>query len=189
MFARNALTATAVLGVVYALAVGTAPAQNSPNPSASEIVRALTPKAPRQAVRGLRAPNRGISVEGEPQTSASPSIDLQVNFEFDSSNLTNDAQLTLKTLGEALKAKELASLRFRIVGHTDSRGTAEYNMDLSQRRANAVRSYLMQFQSIAGDRLEAEGKGKTELIDAANPEAGINRRVQIITLGAQVSGR
>jgi outer membrane protein OmpA-like peptidoglycan-associated protein len=164
-------------------------AQVSNNPTAGDIVRALTPKLKKPAVRGLGAPNRGITVEGGDTTSPPPSIDLQVNFEFDSSNLTNDARLTLKVLGEALKAKELESLRFRITGHTDSKGTAEYNLDLSKRRAEAVRSHLVQFYAIAAARLEADGKGKTQLIDPSHPENGINRRVQIQTLGSQISGR
>ena len=155
-------------------------------PSAADIVQALKPKPKAPAVRGL-AGNRGITVEGGDTTAPPPSIDLQVNFEFDSSNLTNDAQLSLKALGEALKSKDLAGLRFRLIGHTDSRGTAEYNMELSRRRANTVRAYLTQYHSITGDRLEAEGRGKTELIDRSNPESGLNRRVQVITIGAMAS--
>lgn len=182
----------AAIPVLLLLAISTsAPfAQDRPNPTVSEIVRALSVKPKRPVVRGLGPQSRGISVEGgEPASPQAPSIDLQVNFEFDSSNLTNDARLTLKPLGEAMRTKDLANLRFRIIGHTDARGTAEYNMDLSKRRAEAVRSHLVQFQQIAADRLESEGKGKTELIDPAHPEAGINRRVQIITLGTQVSGQ
>ncbi len=178
-----------ILGMllVFLLAAGTPLPSVAQNPNATDIVRALTPKPRAPAVRGLGTPNRGITVEGGEATSPPPSIDLQVNFEFDSSNLTNDARLTLMALGDALKTKELATLRFRIIGHTDSRGTAEYNMDLSKRRAETVRSHLMQFHSIAADRLEAEGKGKTELIDPNNPEAGINRRVQILTIGPMAS--
>jgi len=155
-------------------------------PSAADIVQALKPKPKPPAVRGL-AGSRGITVEGGDAPAPPPSINLQVNFEFDSSNLTNDAQLTLKALGEALKSKDLAGLRFRVIGHTDSRGSAEYNMDLSRRRADAVRAYLTQYYAITGDRLEAEGKGKTELIDPSNPESGLNRRVQVITIGAMAA--
>jgi len=180
-----------IVPCIALLAPATADAQYVNNPTSTDIIKALKPKPQPPRARtliGAQKP-RGIGVEEGDTTEPPPSINLQVNFEFDSSNLTNDARLTLKALGDALQAKDLAGLRFRIVGHTDAVGTAEYNMDLSKRRAEAVRSHLVQFYSIESKRLEAEGKGKTELIDSANPEDGINRRVQIITLTQEARGR
>jgi len=173
------------------LAPVTVDAQSFSNPTSADIIKALKPKPKPPRARtlvGAQKP-RGIGVEGGETTEPPQSINLQVNFEFDSSNLTNDARLTLKALGDAMQAKDLAGLRFRIVGHTDAVGTVDYNLDLSKRRAEAVRSHLVQFYSIDAKRLEAEGKGKSELIDTANPEDGINRRVQIITLSQEARGR
>jgi len=68
----------------------------------------------------------------------------------------------------------------RVEGHTDSRGSNEYNMDLSNRRANAVKNLLVQ-RGIAGSRIESVGFGKTMPVASNDTEAGRqkNRRVEI----------
>ena len=70
---------------------------------------------------------------------------------------------------------------------TDARGGDAYNTHLSPRRANAVRSRLIQFHNIDGGRLTAEGRGRRELKDPARPEDGVNRRVQIKTITDKTS--
>lgn len=157
------------------------------------IVKALLPKArPSEPVtRSFRplGPSRGIEIEGgEQKAEAPPRIDLYVHFEYDQAALTlTDARLTLDALAKALKDPRLAAMRFMIIGHTDARGNDGYNLDLSRRRAEAVRQYLIQFHRIAGDALKAEGKGRAELKDPARPEDGINRRVEIRTVVAPSS--
>jgi outer membrane protein OmpA-like peptidoglycan-associated protein len=71
--------------------------------------------------------------------------------------------------------------RIRIEGHTDSRGSAEYNRDLSQRRANAVRTYLAD-KGVAAERLEAVGVGEDRPIASNGSASGraANRRVEFI---------
>jgi outer membrane protein OmpA-like peptidoglycan-associated protein len=68
----------------------------------------------------------------------------------------------------------------RVEGHTDSRGSNEYNMDLSHRRANAVKNLLVQ-RGIAGSRIEAVAFGETMPVASNDTEAGRqkNRRVEI----------
>lgn len=72
------------------------------------------------------------------------------------------------------------STLIRVEGHTDSKGSNEYNMELSNRRANAVKSLLVQ-RGIAGSRIEAVGFGKSMPIASNDTEAGRqkNRRVEI----------
>lgn len=67
-----------------------------------------------------------------------------------------------------------------VVGHTDSTGTAEYNMSLSQRRSAAAASYLVS-QGVPRDRIRTEGRGKTEPVAANDSETGRsqNRRVEV----------
>lgn len=157
------------------------------------IVKALLPKprTPEPVTRSFRplGPSRGIEIEGgEQQAEAPPRIDLYVHFEYDQAALTmTDARLTLDALAKALKDPRLAAMRFMIVGHTDARGNDGYNLDLSRRRAEAVRQYLIQFHRIAGDALKADGKGRAELKDPARPEDAINRRVEIRTIVAPSS--
>jgi OOP family OmpA-OmpF porin len=108
---------------------------------------------------------------------------LQVQFGFDSAVLTPQAIVVLDTLGTAINSPELAGFRFRIVGHTDARGTEAYNIDLSLKRAESVRAYLMRRWNVGGGRLTAEGQGFHELADPDNPQSPANRRVQIINEG------
>ena len=68
--------------------------------------------------------------------------------------------------------------RIRIEGHTDSRGSASYNLKLSKRRASAVVAYLIG-KDVAAERLESDGYGETRPINPSNTEQAWteNRRV------------
>lgn len=70
-------------------------------------------------------------------------------------------------------------LKVRIEGHTDDKGSKDFNLDLSQRRAEAVRKYLID-QGISPDRLEAKGFGPTRPIlpNTSNRNRALNRRVE-----------
>jgi outer membrane protein OmpA-like peptidoglycan-associated protein len=101
-------------------------------------------------------------------------------FEYGSATLAESAKLSLMNLG-FLILKNPESL-FVIEGHTDNFGGADYNLDLSLRRAQAVTQWLQESLDIPADRIRAMGMGKTKLI--ANPqgsveEQAINRRVEI----------
>jgi outer membrane protein OmpA-like peptidoglycan-associated protein len=89
----------------------------------------------------------------------------------------------LKRLGAALKDPRLKGYRFKIAGHTDAKGSAEYNQKLSERRVASVRNYLVFQYDLEISRIEVEGFGKTQLLDPSQPEDGINRRVQVINIG------
>ncbi len=69
---------------------------------------------------------------------------------------------------------------FLINGHTDAKGSAEYNQDLSEWRAEAVKHLLVQQFGLPPTTLIAVGYGKTQLKNAAYPFAGEKRRVQIV---------
>jgi outer membrane protein OmpA-like peptidoglycan-associated protein len=117
---------------------------------------------------------------------AGPSVNLTVNFPTGSAELTPAARASLDGLGKALASNDLADFRFRIEGHTDNVGSREENLTLSQKRAEAVVSYLTSQYNVAPSRLEAVGMGQERpLIDTPpqTPEAR-NRRVQVINLGA-----
>jgi outer membrane protein OmpA-like peptidoglycan-associated protein len=87
----------------------------------------------------------------------------------------------IDALADGLKAN--AAVRVLIVGHTDSDGTATHNLDLSQRRAAAVKNYLIS-HGIDGSRLQSDGKGMTQPVAANDTEAGKakNRRVEFTKL-------
>jgi outer membrane protein OmpA-like peptidoglycan-associated protein len=113
-----------------------------------------------------------------------PSINIKVYFEFDSAILKPDATAVLDNLGQALTSGELKDYRFELAGHTDAVGSDTYNLDLSKRRAQAVLDYLVANFGLDASRIDTVGYGESRLLDPANPEADINRRVQVTRLGA-----
>jgi outer membrane protein OmpA-like peptidoglycan-associated protein len=111
-----------------------------------------------------------------------PSVDLEILFEYDSSQITPKSVALLDTLGRALSDARLAQDEFLIAGHTDGKGAADYNLALSQRRAEAVRRYLITKFKINAARLTAKGYAAQHLKNTADPLAAENRRVQIVNL-------
>jgi outer membrane protein OmpA-like peptidoglycan-associated protein len=160
---------------------GTAPAPQAPSPARP----VSTSPAPRPQVAPPVTHGTTSRVE-VPAPVAGPSVNLTVNFPTGSADLTPAARASLDALGKALSSNDLANFRFRIEGHTDNVGSREENLSLSQRRAEAVVSYLTSQYNVAPARLEAVGMGQEQpLVETApqTPEAR-NRRVQVINLGA-----
>ena len=115
--------------------------------------------------------------------SVPPRVALDIRFTFDSADLTDEARAQLDEVGSALVSDVLASFRFDIEGHTDATGHSSYNLELSQRRADAVKAYLVSNFGISPARLTALGKGETQLRDTDKPDSGDNRRVEIVNRG------
>lgn len=118
-----------------------------------------------------------------------PSVDIEVLFEFDSARMMPAAVQALTPLGHALSDPRLADGQFLIAGHTDGKGRASYNLELSQRRAEAVREFLMVNFKIDGTRLVAKGFGERHLKNSQQPRAAENRRVQIVNIAAAAASR
>jgi outer membrane protein OmpA-like peptidoglycan-associated protein len=154
--------------------------------SKNDIVCALDPKCPKPVTRSF---NRGISVSEGNAEEAPLAVDLYVNFAYNSADLTGDARITLDQLGGALQDQRLAAFTFMVAGHTDAKGGVDYNQKLSERRAQAVRDYMISQYGIAAERLSAVGYGKSQLLDPSRPEDGVNRRVQIINMTASAQHR
>ena len=109
-------------------------------------------------------------VDGGFTTGRGSSVNLTVNFPSGSADLTPAARASLDNLGKALSSSELANFRFRIEGHTDNVGSPEENKALSQRRAEAVVSYLTSQYNVAPSRLEAVGMGEEDPVVQAPPQ-------------------
>lgn len=117
-----------------------------------------------------------------------PTADLEVYFDFDSATITPTALPILRTLGQALTDGRLAGGTFIVGGHTDAKGEADYNQILSQRRAQAVREFLVTNFAIPPANLMAIGYGEEQLKAPNEPLAAVNRRVQVINW-TDVAGR
>jgi outer membrane protein OmpA-like peptidoglycan-associated protein len=136
----------------------------------------------RQIEQALQPPARTRSLVVRPKTEIKQMIDLNIPFEFNSSELQPQATAQLKQLRSALTSESLSKDRFMVAGHTDGKGNPQYNHQLSERRAEAVKRYLVE-NGIDADRLEAVGYGAEHLALPDRPEDPSNRRVEIRNLG------
>ena len=114
------------------------------------------------------------SSDGQPQENL---FAMRIQFEFDSTAVLPESLPLLDSVGEMMTLPAVAGRSIVVEGHTDARGTEPYNQSLSQRRAAAVKRYLMDSFAIEPGRLVVTGKGESRPHDRADPEAPINRRV------------
>jgi len=161
-------------------AAASAPA--SPNPPATSVTSPKpAPVPPEKAAASAPTVTPQAAVESADKKER-PSVDLEIFFEYDEARVTPRAASTLATLGRALADSRLAADAFLIAGHTDAKGGDDYNLALSERRAESVRQFLIDNFKIAPDKLVAKGFGRQHLKNAKQPLAGENRRVQIVNL-------
>ncbi|WP_176722320.1 OmpA family protein [Candidatus Thiosymbion oneisti] len=112
--------------------------------------------------------------EGNPN--AGP-VSFRLQFRINSAQLDPKTIPFLDTIGELLHREELKGYSFVVEGHTDASGSEIYNRDLSQRRAEAVRNYLVEKHGVDGERLTIRGWGESRLMNGTNPYDAVNRRV------------
>ena len=184
------------------LSVGIASAEEQP--STDQIVKSLTPTPltrslsisqpeaakiteERRFLNGLlNRTTRSLST-GEREQIATiaddkPKIDLEINFGFNTDRIAHSALPTVKALAKALADPAIRGSTFLVAGHTDGKGSLEYNQILSERRADAVKRILINKYGIAADSLVTVGYGKTHLKNSSNPLAAENRRVAIVNM-------
>jgi len=129
---------------------------------------------------GVRVDDRGCEIV-VPQVA---SIKLTVYFGFDSDDV--DTRYFEDIEGLANFLNRFPELKVNVEGHTDSRGKDSYNMNLSQRRAEAVRDILVNQYGIDGSRLTATGYGETRPVDTNDTDEGrANNRRVMATLEVQ----
>jgi outer membrane protein OmpA-like peptidoglycan-associated protein len=111
-----------------------------------------------------------------------PNIDLEIQFDYNSADIAKTSVGSVQALGKALSDPALKGSTFVVAGHTDAVGSDPFNLDLSERRADTIKRYLVQNYGLNGSDLVTVGYGKTKLKDTANPTASINRRVQVVNM-------
>ena len=194
----------AIMGAT--LCVGPAVAGDN-NVSEDQIVRALTPPK-KPLTRGLSVgpqadpakvaeegafvakiknrATRSLSI-GEREEIATiakdkPNIDLEINFDYNSADISSKSLPSVQALGKALTNPDLKGSTFIVAGYTDAAGGESYNQDLSERRADSIKRYLTDKFGIAGSDLVTVGYGKTKLKDPNQPMSEANRRVQVVNM-------
>jgi OmpA-OmpF porin, OOP family len=111
-----------------------------------------------------------------------PRFMVEVRFDPDASTIRPESYQTLGRIADALCHSALLRYGFLIVGRTDATGKREYNLTLSQKRADSIRDALVNTFKISSKRLQAVGLGEEQLQDAARPTAAINQQVQVVTV-------
>ena len=91
-------------------------------------------------------------------------------FQYDSAELQPSAMGQLQKLATLIKRNPKAT--FTVEGYTDSFGSPEYNLDLSQRRADTVKAYLVNVMGISPEQIQARGFGSTQFLVQPNPNVG-----------------
>jgi outer membrane protein OmpA-like peptidoglycan-associated protein len=140
-----------------------------------------------QIQQALQAPvTRSFTPRGLARRQAGDSgqsVNLNIPFEHNSSALMPQAAAQLKELELALNSASLGKDRFVVAGHTDAKGSAQYNKQLSLKRAQAVKQFLVAKGMDAG-RMTTVGYGSEKLLAPDRPEDPSNRRVEIRDLGS-----
>jgi outer membrane protein OmpA-like peptidoglycan-associated protein len=204
-YGKAIVRAVVAAGVAVSLTAGLAVAAD--DATEDQILRALTPK---RLTRSLSATppadtakaaeeakfvdqirnrmTRSLSIGEREQIAAiakdKPNIDLEITFDYNSATISQKALPSVTALGKALTNPDLKGTTFVLAGHTDATGGEAYNQDLSERRADSLKKYLMEKFAIPAGDLVTVGYGKTKLKNPADPTGGENRRVQVVNMAS-----
>ena len=204
--ALKAITLGAALSMTAGLAI-------ADNVSADQILNALQPKKPQ--TRGLSAgpqadpaikareiqfvdtlrnrKTRSLSL-GEREEIAElaatkPKIDLEIQFDYNSADISKTSMPAAQELGKALSDASLKGSTFVVAGHTDAIGSEPYNQDLSERRADTIKRFLTEKYGINGADLVTVGYGESKPKDANAPMDPMNRRVQVVNMDTKTASK
>jgi outer membrane protein OmpA-like peptidoglycan-associated protein len=173
-FVMTARTMLAALAMSFAnLAAAAAP------PDAPVFIE---PTAPEELAKLLFKP-RYRSVGGV-TTRAPNLVSMMINFEFDSTRILPQSLPLLDSVGQMLELPEVRGESLVVEGHTDASGAEAYNQNLSERRATAIRDYLVASFGVKAERLIIVGYGKTRPYDGSDPTNPLNRRAAFRPLKA-----
>jgi outer membrane protein OmpA-like peptidoglycan-associated protein len=200
-----AIVSIVAVGAVLSFGIGTALAAD--DVTEDQIIKALAPtKKPltrglsvgQQAdpaataaetkfvstIRGRTTRSLSITEREEIATIAKdkPNIDLEITFDYNSADISQKSLPAVQALGRALTNPDLKGSTFVVAGHTDAAGGDSYNQDLSERRADSIKRYLMDKYGIGAADLVTVGYGKSKLKDPSQPLAEVNRRVQVVNM-------
>ncbi len=195
-------------GLALSLGLGFAVAQDKP--TSDQILRSLKPTtrslsvSPAEAAKQAedsrfinelrkRETTRSLSVSEREKVAViakdKPKIDLEINFDFNSDQISKSAMPTVDALAKALNDSAIKGGTFMLAGYTDAKGAEDYNQGLSERRAAAVKQILVEKYGITAENLMTVGYGETHLKDTAHPDSGVNRRVGVVNMQSDVAGK
>jgi outer membrane protein OmpA-like peptidoglycan-associated protein len=204
--ALTAILSIATVSAAFSLSMGKAVAGDD-NVTEDQIVRALVPEkkpltrslsvGPQadpaataaegrfvQTIRGRATRSLSFNEREEIATLVKdkPKIDLEINFDYNSADISARSLPSVQALGRALSNGDLKGSTFVVAGHTDAAGGEGYNQDLSERRADAIKHYLVDKYGLLATDLVTVGYGKSKLKDPSQPMSDVNRRVQVVNM-------
>jgi len=118
-----------------------------------------------------------------------PKIDLEIQFDYNSADISKGSTSAVQELGKALSSPDLKGSTFVVAGHTDAIGGEAYNQELSERRADTIKKYLTERYGIAGADLVTVGYGESKPKDANAPMDPANRRVQVVNMDNKTASK
>ena len=118
-----------------------------------------------------------------------PKIDLEIQFDYNSADISKGSTSAVQELGKALSSPDLKGSTFVVAGHTDAIGGEVYNQELSERRADTIKKYLTEKYGIAGSDLVTVGYGESKPKDANVPMDPTNRRVQVVNMDTKTASK
>ena len=198
------------IGAALSMTAGVALAGSDTVPAA-QILNALKPKSATRSLSGAQADpaataretsflntvrnrqTRSLSL-GERQEIADiaankPKIDLEIHFDYNSADIAKGSAQAVQELGKALSDASMKGSTFVVAGHTDAIGSEAYNQDLSERRADTIKNYLVEHYGLNGSDLVTVGYGKTRPKDPSAPMDPTNRRVQVVNMDTKTASQ
>jgi outer membrane protein OmpA-like peptidoglycan-associated protein len=153
---------------------GTGLAMAGPELKSDEIVKFFVDSADMGAKRGICI---GTTEECNKDAPAPSGLDMLINFDLNSADLTEQARLNLNEFAKALKDERFRAATFIVEGYTDASGSEIYNNSLSDRRAQSVVAFLLA-NGISAEKVKAVGMGEQNprVPNAYDP---VNRRVEM----------
>jgi outer membrane protein OmpA-like peptidoglycan-associated protein len=187
----------AIADAGYETPLATGPVSNQIHLSSNDIVSslqgiedaapAITGASLRQlALQGLHDPARANPVNRPPiseRLTNQAQMTIAIQFDLGSARVRPISYSALGLMADALYSPYLLGYCFLVVGNTDSRGSREFNLKLSDKRAEAIREALINPFGVSPRRIDAVGLGEEQLLNRADPKAAENRRVQLINIG------
>jgi outer membrane protein OmpA-like peptidoglycan-associated protein len=142
------------------------------------------------AAEAARDPKRADPMHRAPlfaQLNNLAQLTIAIEFDLNSARIKPKSYRAIGLMADALYHPALYGYCFLVVGHTDVTGRREYNLKLSERRAQSVQQALANPFGIPHQRVEEVGLGEEQLLDPGHPKSAVNRRVQLVNVG-QVPG-
>ena len=186
--ADNTVSADQILGALKPVGVtrGLSVATPQTDPSAKAREASFLATLRNRKTRSLSLGERDQIAE---IAATKPKIDLEIQFDYNSAAISKASMPAVQELGKALSDPTLKGSTFVVAGHTDAVGGEAFNQDLSERRADTIKAYLVEKYGLAGSDLVTVGYGKTRLKNPDHPTDAVNRRVQVVNMDTKTASK